>query len=353
MGAFTISTRGKTNVALFGLLVAVAIFHETVVVAFHHPPIQIQQHLFSPLSIQQQQLQPVTMNPQFVLDRYNFESSTSSISTTFSLLAASLSETTNGEGDDGTAMKARGDDTTNNSILIGTNKRNFFSSLDTIETLNGATEERSALLEKMVDGKRIVSVGKAAAEAAAASSEAVSTISYENPGSTTTFLSPSSSATASAAKASSIAEGTWKVVYAPHMTTASDIFRGKFDVTYKLFADSTIVSHAFYDFPLVGKGYLSVSGTYGSVENDVSNTYSRVDFNKAWIKRLSTTQTTGELPYDSLDAVPDSFLKTAINEIGKRAFIESVAVFPVSFLDDDTIVFEFEFLGTKICAHKV
>lgn len=223
---------------------------------------------------------------------------------------------------------------------MGTNKKNFFSSLDSMETINDATKERSALLAKMIDEKKVVAVG----ENGNGEIPSSTTISYEKPGSTKTFL-------ASGAK---VAAGTWKVVYAPHMTTAMELFRGRFDVKYDLFSDSTIVSHAYYDFPIVGKGYLSVSGTYGSVANDSTNTYSRVDFDKAWIKALpSSDSTVMAAPYESLDAVPDSFLKTVINEIGKRAFIESVAVFPVSFLDDDTIVFEFEFLGTKICAHKV
>jgi len=239
-----------------------------------------------------------------------------------------------------------GSDSRNNRL--GTNKRNFFASLDTMETLNGATTERSALLAKMIDEKKVIARGEKDKDDIVLSSSTVPTISYENPGSTETFLT--------AGAAAPVAEGTWKVVYAPHMTTVMDVFRGRFDVTYDLFPDSRIVSHAFYDFPVVGKGYLSVSGTYGSVSDDDTNTYSRVDFDKAWIKALppsSTSSSTAAAPYESLEAVPDSFLKTIINEVGKRAFIESVAVFPVSFLDDDTIVFEFEFLGTKICAHKV
>ena len=231
---------------------------------------------------------------------------------------------------------------------MGTNKRNFFASLDTMETLNEATKERSALLAKMIDEKKVVPVGEKTKEEVVLSSSTVPTISYEKPGLTETFLAPGA--------ATPVAEGTWKVVYAPHMTTAMNLFRGRFDVTYELFPDSRIVSHAFYEFPVVGKGYLSVSGTYGSVTDDATNTYSRVDFDKAWVKSLPSSPSsslTAAAPYESLEAVPDSFLKTIINEVGKRAFIESVAVFPVSFLDDDTIVFEFEFLGTKICAHKV
>ncbi|VEU37326.1 unnamed protein product [Pseudo-nitzschia multistriata] len=240
--------------------------------------------------------------------------------------------------------------TPSSAVVVGTNKRNFFASLNSKEILNGATQQRSALLATMIDEKKVVPVESGNdALSTATETEPIPTVSYARPGSTQTFMKPGS--VRSNAK---VAEGTWKVIYAPHMTTAMDIFRGRFDVTYDLFPDQTMVSHAYYDFPVFGKGYLSVSGTYGSVEGDDSGTYSRVDFDKAWIKRLASEDSndSNSVPYGSLSEVPDSFLKTAINEIGKRAFIESVAVFPVSFLDDDTIVFEFQALGTKICAHK-
>merc|ERR1712194_15417 len=124
----------------------------------------------------------------------------------------------------------------------------------------------------------------------------------------------------------------------------------------------TIVSHAYYDFPLIGKGYLSVSGTYGSVlsssskNNKKNEYYSKVNFDQAWMKPVhndnvlvgkpqqdgsSTTH-----PYETYDDVPSSWSKTLINEVGKRFFVDDVAIFPVRFLDADTIVFDFELLGT-------
>ena len=149
------------------------------------------------------------------------------------------------------------------------------------------------------------------------------------------------------------------------------------DVQYQLDADQTIVSHAYYhNFPFgIGSGYLSVSGTYGSIVHNNNPTtnknknkdadtavtsptyYSKVNFDKAWIKRLPAAGDAAlgepEPPYASLDDVPASFVKTLINGIGQRAFIDDVAIFPVSFLDTDTVVFDFEAFGTKICARKV
>lgn len=246
---------------------------------------------------------------------------------------------------------------TTSTTAVGTNKRNFFASLDSMNTINGATKERSALLAKMIDEKKIVAVavadGSKEGDLVSTTSN-IPTISYDKPGSTETFMAASTAGATNTKGYPAVAEGTWKVVYAPHMTTAMDVFRGRFDVTYDLFSDRTIVSHAYYDFPVVGRGYLSVSGTYGSVPGDATDTYSRVDFDRAWIKALpsSSSSSDEDKPYNNLEEVPDSLPKTMVNEIGKRAFIESVAVFPVSFLDDDTIVFEFETLGTKICAHK-
>merc|ERR1712238_567900 len=123
----------------------------------------------------------------------------------------------------------------------------------------------------------------------------------------------------------------------------------------------------------VGKGYLSVSGTYRSVVSSSSQNnknkneyYSKVNFDQAWMKPVHNdnvllgkqqqqqredSSTTN--PYDTYEEVPSSWSKTLINAVGKRFFVDDVAIFPVQFLDADTIVFDFELLGTKICAHKV
>jgi hypothetical protein len=109
------------------------------------------------------------------------------------------------------------------------------------------------------------------------------------------------------------------------------------------------LKHPRYEFPFVGVGYLSTSGTYGSVNDLVS----RVRFNKVWVKPLMGENSIDDGPYDTFDDVPDSFLKSIINSIGQLFFIDSVSVFPVSFLDDDLCVFDFELLGTRICARKM
>ena len=119
-----------------------------------------------------------------------------------------------------------------------------------------------------------------------------------------------------------------------------------------------IASHAKYNFSIVGTGYLAVAGTWGS-ESDSESAHNagrrdvcRVDFNQAWVKPLMNksedqshgqgqNQNQNQGPYGTLDEVPNGTVKNIIDEVGKKMFIESVAVFPVSFLDDDLIVFEF------------
>jgi len=289
---------------------------------------------------------------------------------------------------------------------MGTNKQQFYDSLETVVTLNTATKHRTALLSKMVNEKLVIPVNVQATTTQndnknnnknnnhnnAIDSSIIPTISYAQPGNVETFLAPQPASssdtepttTATANPSPQLAVGTWKVIYAPHMTTLVQVFSGggggknhvsTLDVEYQLDADQTMVSHAYYhNFPFgIGSGYLSVSGTYGSIvhnNNPTTNNnknkdadtavtsptyYSKVNFDKAWIKRLPAAAAgdAAPQPYATLDDVPESFVKTLINGIGQRAFIDDVAIFPVSFLDTDTVVFDFEAFGTKICARKV
>ena len=77
----------------------------------------------------------------------------------------------------------------------------------------------------------------------------------------------------------------------------------------------------------------------------------RVDFDEAWFRPLSD-DSFKETPYPNIESVPNSLSKNVIRQIGKALFIEPFAVFPISYLDSELIVFEFELLGTRICARK-
>ena len=202
-------------------------------------------------------------------------------------------------------------------------KAQFLESLENLDKLNQASKDRTALVSKMINEKVLTSNLRANLKKNGMD------YSLAKPGSKQSF--------------EQVAAGTWKVIYAPHMTTISGLFGGNFDVQYILDRSGKITSHARYDFPIIGQGFLSVSGTYSSEDDD---SVSRVDFDKAWVKL-------DNMPYDTLENVPESFMKNIINQIGKTVFIDSFAVFPVSFLDNDLIVFDFELLGTRIAARKI
>ena len=87
----------------------------------------------------------------------------------------------------------------------------------------------------------------------------------------------------------------------------------------------------------------------------VNNVVCRVDFDEAWVRSFygeyeSSSPDRG--PYPDIDSVPDSMSKAMIRRVGRALFIEPFATFPVSYLDDELIVFEFELLGTRVCARR-
>ncbi|CAJ1963482.1 unnamed protein product [Cylindrotheca closterium] len=193
-----------------------------------------------------------------------------------------------------------------------------------------------------------------------------------------------------------LAPGIWRVVYAPHIATfgmvvsqflsalfsqsplfntvaADDVTNKKgttnknspgvsigFDPVYYLMRpDGTMTSHArlvvkfLNNKPAESVTWFSVAGTYSSQDEDQ---ICRVDFDEAWIQTSSEKMNDDPLelpPYASLDEVPASLGKDIINALGRFFFVDGVSVFPVSYLDDDCIVFDFELLGTRICAKKV
>jgi hypothetical protein len=194
-------------------------------------------------------------------------------------------------------------------------KEALLKELDDPNGFNSATKRRTTLVAKLITENRITS-----------------------PGSANSFTP--------------LAVGTWQIVYAPHIYTMGSLLGGSFSpVIYIMKPNGIMTSHARYNFPIIGSGWLSVSGTYGSQDEDKA---CRVDFDTAWVRLLTNGDNSHDAePYDSLEAVPPSPWKDVIQALGKILFIDAVSVFPVSYLDEDTIVFDFELLGTRICARKV
>jgi len=220
------------------------------------------------------------------------------------------------------------------TTFTNNDKETFLNSLEHDNKLNKHTNERSFLLRKLLYNKQVQ-------PSSTFTSSLSSPNSIQNPGSLESIQT--------------VASGLWKVIYAPHMTTMANIGGGELDVQYDLKNDFTMTSHARYDFPFFKqKGYLSVSGTYGSVNELVC----RVDFDQAWFKPFPLDEEgkmteEEDVPYASIEQVPDSVGKSIITNVGNLMFLESVSVFPVSYMDDDLCVFDFELLGTRIVARKI
>lgn len=203
--------------------------------------------------------------------------------------------------------------------LKNSKKADFLESLDLLDGLNEATAQRTELVRALCDANP---TGK--------------------PGCESSFLPD-------------IAPGEWRVVYAPHMSAMGKLVQGEFSpVIYHLDSSKKITSHARVTLPIVGTSWLSVSGTYGSEDDD---RVCKVNFQRSWMKRVDDDSESSDddrnAPYRSLEEVPESVVKDFINRVGKLLFIEQFAVFPVSYLDDDLIVFDFELLGTRITSRKV
>lgn len=110
----------------------------------------------------------------------------------------------------------------------------------------------------------------------------------------------------------------------------------------------------------------------------VNESVCRVDFDEAWIRTFGDDSSFEQGPFPDITSVPNSPVKSFIRNVGRVSFapalfylchlffiapflthliiqsffIEPFAVFPVSYLDNDIIVFDFELLGTRICARK-
>lgn len=213
-----------------------------------------------------------------------------------------------------------------NADATTTSKNAFLESLDYLDRMNIHNTDRTRLLQDMIDNKVEISVDEYV------QGTTYTGVSIQNP--------------ASWESMQAVAKGTWKVVYAPHMTIMSNLAGGgTLGVSYILRQDGTMSSHAVCDFDWLpfGRVILSVSGTWGTVSSQVC----RVDFDRAWITLNQ------EEPYATFEDVPDDDSKSIISFLGRLFFVEAVSVFPISFLDENLIVFDFELLGTRICARKI
>mmetsp|Transcript_32849 Transcript_32849/g.49563 ORF Transcript_32849/g.49563 Transcript_32849/m.49563 type:complete len:259 (+) Transcript_32849:110-886(+) len=225
-----------------------------------------------------------------------------------------------------------------NPLLLKSAKADFLTSLDNLATLNEGTETRTDLLNRMISNKVLVEADeiKKIRDRSGKNDESIS-----RPASLSSMLP--------------VAPGTWKVVYAPHISTIVKLVGGgKLDVEYILHSNQKIQSHAkFASFPWmlgIKSIFLSVNGTYDSM----SDSDCVVEWKEAWIKIIDNNCDDEEdKPFATFSEVPDSVWKDAINDIGQFLFIKPFSLFPVSFLSPDLTVFDFDLFGTRICARKI
>ena len=143
------------------------------------------------------------------------------------------------------------------------------------------------------------------------------------------------------------AKGLWRVSYAPHIQAIERLSGTRFDVYYAL-EDGLMESYVRFESRLLGKafarGHLCASGSYGSLSDDeTSITWKRVwcDLNKF------------ALGPSTADEINKHLSPKFVQTLGILAFVQSVSRFPVFYLDNDVVMFEFSLLGTKIVAAKV
>lgn len=211
----------------------------------------------------------------------------------------------------------------------------FLDSLDHYDTLNIASKKRTQFLNRVMESKEETDVKNLLKK-----QKKNNDLSVRNPG-LWESMQP-------------VAAGNWKVIYAPHMSTIASLAGGgDLNVQYLLNGDGTLQSHArfsnFWWIPGSPKTlYLSVSGTFGSVSEKIC----KVEWDRAWVRVVDDANQNNE-PYANFEDVPDSIMKETISRIGNSFFIKAVSTFPISFLSNKMIVFDFELLGTRICALKI
>ena len=143
------------------------------------------------------------------------------------------------------------------------------------------------------------------------------------------------------------AKGLWRVSYAPHIRAIERVSGTKFDVFYAL-EKGVLESYVRFEASLLGrailKGHLCASGSYASLSDEETT----MTWDRIWCDLDSF-----ERGPSSAGEVTRHIAPGLVQSLGKLAFIQSVSRFPVYYLDDDLVMFEFTLLGTKIVAAKV
>ena len=146
--------------------------------------------------------------------------------------------------------------------------------------------------------------------------------------------------------------GRWQICYAPHIRVLEKILLTSFDVFYDfdISRDSSsrdsfgLTSNVYYNSKLFGSGWLNTQGKVTSV----SDTICQINWENIWWDVNSQI-----MKASALTDVKKHILPELIQAIGTKGFIEGVSKFPVVYLDENFVVFEFSLFGTRICARRI
>ena len=131
--------------------------------------------------------------------------------------------------------------------------------------------------------------------------------------------------------------GTWRLLYAPHLVVLSTLFLSKIDVSYDFQKGNSIQANVKYRSPVFQKGWLNSSGGIGLTEPKKA----MVSFDKFWVD-------VGEME----KPMSGDNLNPVVNFLGKILFFETIATFPVLYLDKDICIFRFPPLFSNLCARR-
>ena len=139
------------------------------------------------------------------------------------------------------------------------------------------------------------------------------------------------------------AQGKWRVCYAPHIRILEKVTLTSYDVYYEFPTPDTMVSYVRYQSPLFRSGWLNTAGRVESVSDNVC----RVVWEQIWWDWNEESEGPSKASETEKHVLP-----RLIQALGEKGFAEGVSRFPVLFLDSDLCVFQFQLIGTKICATR-
>lgn len=138
-----------------------------------------------------------------------------------------------------------------------------------------------------------------------------------------------------------LADGTWRVVHAPHIERIASLLGVTFEVTYVLDNDDGIESHVRYAGAPWGQGWLSTRGRWEPIDASAV----RVIWSDIWWTPGRAAEPNPEPQSDLAGEL--------VGAIGRLGMIEPFSVFPLELVDESLCAFRFQLTDSRIVAAKV